>query len=61
MKRYAVRWESPLCAQNWQSENELDAWIAYKTWRQALNNNADFVPLTGTPAALRLTTIAITT
>jgi hypothetical protein len=46
MKRRAVRWQPPLCAQTWQSEDELDAWIVYETWHQALNNEPDIVPLT---------------
>jgi len=43
----------------WKAMSELDVWITYESWRQALNDEADIVKVRGRERCLRLTPVAI--
>ena len=46
-------------ASAWLSTPEIDAWVTYKTWHLFLEENSDFIEISGA-AGLRFTPIALT-
>ena len=43
----------------WLTEQELDAWITYRSWHVTMRDEAEFLPILGPPDSLRFTPVAL--